>query len=285
MSAEGFLTGRARVAGIMGHPVDHSLSPRLHGYWLRRHGLDGAYVPLPVHPENLERALRALPALGFRGCNLTIPHKQAALAVVDEVSSRAARIGAINTIVVEGERLLGENTDVLGFAQNLEQSAPGWRAAAGPAVVLGSGGGARAVLVALIDGGAPEIRLLNRSADRAQALAREFAGPIEVLDWDTRANALEGAATLVNTTSLGMVGQPPLELDLAALPAHAVVADIVYTPLETGLLATARARGNPVVDGLGMLLHQGRPAFAAWFGVTPEVTPELREVMLAALAR
>ena len=284
MSADGYLTGGARLAGIMGWPVAHSLSPRLHGHWLRRYRIDGAYVPLPVPPERLEQALRALPALGFAGANLTIPHKEAAVSLVDRRSPAAERIGAVNTVVVEADGTLsGDNTDAFGFVAALSESPVGWQAAAGPAVVLGAGGAARAVAVALLDAGAPEVRLLNRTPDRARALADALGGPIHAVDWPERAAALAGATLLVNTTSLGMRGQPPLVLALDALPRSALVTDAVYTPLITPLLAAARARGNPVVDGLGMLLHQARPGFRAWFGVDPAVDDDLRAAVSAGL--
>jgi shikimate dehydrogenase len=283
VSAVTYLTGRASLAGVMGWPVGHSLSPRLHGHWLRRHGIDGAYLPLAVPPDRLPQALRALPALGFRGCNLTNPHKEAALALVDRATPLATRIGAINTVVVEPDGTLsGDNTDGFGFLENLTASAPGWRAEAGPAVLLGAGGAARALAVTLLDAGAPEVRLLNRTPDRAQSLVAELEGPVVAVPWTERATALAAAALLVNTTSLGMAGQPPLVLALDALPRAALVTDVVYTPLITPLLAVARARGNPVVDGLGMLLHQARPGFRAWFGPDPEVDEELRHVVLAA---
>ncbi len=271
-------------AGVMGWPVEHSRSPLLHRFWLKQYGIDGEYRLLPVRPEELAKALRGLAAHGFAGCNLTLPHKEAALAIVDRIDATARRIGAINTIVVGTEGALeGRNTDAFGFHENLKAALPGWRADAGPAVVLGAGGAARAVVAALLDEHAPEIRLANRHRDRAVALAAALGGPIEIVDWARRADALAGAALLVNTTSLGMAGQPPLDLALDALPANAVVNDIVYVPLETPLLAAARRRGNRVVDGLGMLLHQARPAFAAWFGVMPEVTPALREAVMTGI--
>ena len=275
------LSGRARLAGVVGWPVGHSLSPRLHGFWLEHHGIDGAYLPLAVAPERFESALRGLGDVGFRGVNVTVPHKQAALALCDEVAPLAARIGAVNTLVFEDGRLKGSNTDAFGFLENLRQGAPAWDPTAGPALILGAGGAARAVAVALLDAGTPELRLANRTAARAEALAKELGGQVMAVPWERRGAALEDLAVLTNTTSLGMAGQPPLELDLDLLPTGAVVTDIVYAPLETDLLTRARARGNPVVDGLGMLLHQARPGFEAWFGVLPEVTAELRSFVLA----
>lgn len=271
------LTGRSRLAGVIGWPVSHSRSPRLHGFWLRQYRIDGAYMALPVRPERLAEALRALPVLGFAGVNVTVPHKEAALALVDHAQSEARRIGAVNTIIVGGDgRLEGRNTDGFGFIENLRAALPNWRAARGPAVLLGAGGAARAVAAALIEAGVPEIRVVNRTADRARQLAGDIGGPFRIFTWRETATALTGASLLVNTTMLGMTGQLPLEFDLAPLPPDAVVNDIVYAPLETPLLMRARARGHPVVDGLGMLLHQARPGFAAWFGVDPAVTPELR---------
>ena len=272
------------LAGVMGWPIMHSRSPKLHGYWLDHYGLAGAYLPLAIRAEGLEAALRALPALGFAGCNLTIPHKEAALRIVDEASPLARRIGAVNCIVVRADGSLeGRNYDAFGFTQSLRERAPDLRFDAGPAVVIGAGGASRAILVGLMDEGVPEIRLINRSPARAQALAAEFGGPVRAVPWEARAQALEGAAILVNTTSQGMVGEAPLDLGLDALPVSALVVDIVYVPLETPLLASARARGNRVVDGLGMLLHQARPAFEAWFGIDPKVTPELRALIEATL--
>jgi shikimate dehydrogenase len=285
MTEARYLSGRTRLAGIVGWPVAHSLSPRLHGHWLLRYGIDGAYVPLAVPPERLAQALSALPALGFAGVNLTIPHKEVAVSLVHRLSPRAKRIGAVNTVVVEADGLLsGDNTDGFGFVAALLASQVGWVAEAGPAVVLGAGGAARAVVVALLDAGVPEVRLLNRTAARARALAHDLDGSVHAADWNARAAVLDGAALLVNTTSLGMRGQPPLDLMLDALPGTALVTDVVYTPLMTPLLALAQARGNPVVDGLGMLLHQARPGFRAWFGVDPEVDDDLRAVVAAGLS-
>jgi shikimate dehydrogenase len=264
------LSGHARLAGILGWPVAHSRSPRLHGFWLERHGVDGAYVPLPVRPERFAQAVRSLADLGFRGANVTIPHKEAAFAVCDEVAPFARRAGAVNTLVFrEDGTIEGSNTDGYGFLESIREEVPGWRADRGPAVLLGAGGSARAVAAALV----------NRTRARAEALARELGGPIGVAE---RA-PLGDAALLVNTTSLGMQGQPPLELDLAPLPAGAVVADLVYVPLETPLLAAARARGLAAVGGLGMLLHQARPGFARWFGVEPQVDAALRDFVAAGI--
>jgi shikimate dehydrogenase len=282
------ISGTARLAGIMGWPVAHSRSPALHGFWLAENRIDGAYVPLPVRPQHLEQALRALPVLGFRGCNLTIPHKQAALSIVDRVEPLARRIGALNTIVVGPEGSLeGRNTDAFGFYQSLQAAVPDWSATAGPATILGAGGAARAVVAALADAGVGEIRIVNRTAARAETVATDIATAqtrITIHKWDEVGVALRDAGLLVNATSLGMAGEPPLVLDLSALPRSAPVVDIVYVPLETGLLANARRRGHPIVDGLGMLLHQGRPGFEAWFGTPVRATAELRAAILATLA-
>lgn len=275
------LTGKARVAGVLGWPVSHSRSPRLHGFWLREHGIDGAYVPLPCRPEDFAAAVRALPRLGFAGANVTVPHKEAALAACDEVTPLARRIGAVNTLVCRPDgSLFGDNTDGFGFLENLRAGCPGWTPQAGPAVVLGAGGAARAVVAALLDAGCPGVLITNRTRERAAELAADLGGGVGVVAWEERAEALSGAALLVNTTTLGMTGAPPLDMALDALPASALVTDIVYAPLETGLLQAARRRGNPAVDGLGMLLHQGRPGFEYWFGVRPAVTPALRAAVL-----
>ena len=277
------ITGRAKLAGVMGWPVGHSLSPILHGYWLETLGIDGSYMPLAVKPEDFEGALRTLPKLGFAGANVTIPHKQAALAAVDEIDTVAQRIGAVNTVVVRRDgSLWGTNTDAYGFLENMKWRYPAWEPSAGPATVIGAGGAARAVVVALLDAGVPVVRLVNRSRDRAEALAIEIGAGLEVRDWETRALALDGAALLVNTTSLGMTGQPPLVLDLTHLPAAAAVCDIVYVPLETELLKAAKAKGHPTIDGIGMLLHQARPGFSAWFGIEPVVDQALLVHVLAA---
>ena len=271
------LSGHARLAGVFGHPVTHSRSPRLHGFWLQRYGIDGAYIPLGVAPIGFAAAVRALVDLGFRGANVTIPHKLAAFEICDAVAPFARRAGAVNTLIFRDGRIEGSNTDGFGFLESIREAAPGWRADAGPAVLLGAGGAARAIAAALLGAGAPRVTLVNRTAAKAEALARDLGGPIHVADRPP----LEDAALLVNTTSLGMQGQPGLEVDLAPLPASAVVADIVYVPLETRLLAAARARGLVAVDGLGMLLHQARPGFEAWFGVAPLVDQALRDEVAA----
>jgi shikimate dehydrogenase len=275
------LTGAARVAGVMGWPVKHSRSPRLHGYWIEKYGIDGTYVPLAVNPDDLAIALRALRPLGFAGVNLTVPHKELALPILDHVDPLARRIGAANTIVVRGDGSLeGRNSDAFGFIENIRDGARTWSPGA-PAVVVGAGGAARAVVVALLEAGVRTVRIVNRTRERAARLADEFGiTPCEWGDWRT---ALDGAGLLVNTTTQGMEGQPALDIELDALPTDAVVNDIVYVPLETPLLAMARRRGNPVVDGLGMLLHQARPGFHAWFGIDPEVTPDLRAHVAAGL--
>jgi len=281
------LSGNSKLAGVMGWPVKHSRSPLLHGHWLARHKIDGAYVPLAVAPENFASALTALPQLGFRGTNITVPHKQSALELlmeIGEVDDVARRIGAVNTVVVDEDgRLQGSNTDAFGFMENIRAQAPGWQANAGPVVLLGAGGAARAIIVALLDAGVPEIRLTNRSRDRADGLATEFGAKINVSDWERRGDILSDANGLVNSTSLGMEGQPPLHMDLGNLGENVLVTDIVYAPLATELLLNARQKPEKtchIVDGLGMLLHQARPGFKTWFGVEPTVDDDLRQVIL-----
>ena len=270
------LTGAARLAGVMGWPVAHSRSPRIHGYWLEETGIDGAYLPLAVRPEQLGCALAALPAFGFRGCNLTAPHKEAAVPLMATLSETARRIGAVNTVTVTDDGALhGDNTDGYGFISHLQQEAPEWRPAV-PVAVLGAGGAARAVVDALSAAGAQEIRVVNRSAERAAALAEAAGAAVHPHPWEGREATLEGCGLLVNTTNLGQTGKPALDLDLGRLPATAAVYDLVYAPLETGLLRAARARGNRAVDGLGMLIHQARPGFVAWFGAEVTATAALR---------
>lgn len=276
------LTGKAKIAGVMGWPISHTRSPRLHGYWLDKYRIDGAYVPFAVPPERIEQAIHALPALGLRGANVTVPYKETAARAVDRLDEAARRTGAVNCIVVDNDGSLeGRNTDAYGFVTHLTTSARNWRADGGPAVVIGAGGAARAIVFGLIEAGVPEIRLVNRTRDRSEVLAEAIGGPITVIDWVSRETSLDDANLLVNTTTLGMAGQPALTLDLERLPELATVADIVYTPLLTPLLAAAKARGNTIVDGLGMLLHQARPAFATWFGIDPEVDEDLRRFVMA----
>lgn len=268
------------LAGVIGCPVSHSLSPILHGTWLREYNIAGHYVPLHVAANNLATVLRTMPEMGFVGANVTIPHKETALALADHVSETALRIGAANTLTFGPDgKLHADNTDAYGFISNLRQEARHWNPTRGPALVLGAGGAARAVIVALQDAGVPEIFLTNRTAQRAQTLAAEFG--VTPVSWDDYARILPKVSSVVNTTSLGMVGQADLTIDLATLPVAALVTDIVYNPLETPLLAQARAKGCHVVDGLGMLLHQAVPGFERWFGLRPDVTQAVRQAVLA----
>lgn len=270
------------MAGVMGWPVAHSRSPVIHNHWIRQYELQGAYGLFPVQPERIEDAIRGLRALGLAGCNVTIPHKVNALKLMDVVDPLALRMGAINTIVVTPEGALhGYNNDGFGYIQSLRDAKSDWQAAAGPITVLGAGGAARAVVLSLLDEGATEIRLINRTRAKAQALADEFGAAIQVVDWSERSEALSDIALLVNTTDQGMHSQPELDIHLDRLPQSALVSDAIYIPLETSLLRAARLRGNETVNGLGMLLNQARPAFKAWFGVMPEITPALRQAIMA----
>jgi shikimate dehydrogenase len=271
-----------KLAGVMGMPIFQSRSPIIHNHWLKVHGLPGAYGHFPVHIDRVEQAIRGLSALGLAGCNITQPHKLVALKCMDWLHPMAEKIGAINCIVVQEDGSLhGFNNDWYGYIQSLKEAQAGWRADAGPITVLGAGGAARAVLFGLVGEGARQIRLINRSRDKADALADEFGGVVQVADWSKRHEALDGCAMLINTTNQGMYGQPALDVVLDALPKQALVSDLIYIPLETPLLAAARQRGNPTVNGLGMLLNQAVPAFEAWFGVKPAVTDELRRAILA----
>ncbi len=270
-------SGKAVVAGVAGWPVAHSRSPRLHGHWLKRHGIDGLYAPFAIAPDDFERAVRGLAAAGLAGLNVTLPHKEAAFALSGRADETARRLGAVNTLVFGPDGAIeGRNTDAFGFAENLNDSGV---TGSGTAVVLGAGGAARAVVLALQSLGYGPIRVSNRTAARADSLAATLGPGVDTVAWAGRAAALAGAALLVNATSLGMAGQPALDLPLDDLPAGAAVTDIVYTPLETPLLAAARSRGCRTVDGLGMLLHQGRPGFHAWFGVDPAVDADLRRAV------
>lgn len=272
------------IAGVIGDPISHSLSPRLHGYWLQKYNLNGEYKAFHVTARALPSFLKSLQEDGIAGASVTVPHKEAALRLVDEIDEKAKKIGAINTIYFENNKMVGSNTDGIGFLTHLKQTTSSWKAENGAAVVIGAGGAARAVLVSLLDDGVPEIRLTNRTAARAINLATEIGDSrIKVCDWNDRDHSLENAALLVNVTTLGMAGQKPLELSLDKLSSRASVYDIVYTPLETDLLKNARARGNETIDGLGMLLHQATPGFHKWFGVKPAVDQGLKDYMLKAL--
>lgn len=275
-----------KLAGVLGWPVAHSLSPRLHGYWLRQHNIDGQYVALPVEAQNFGYIIRALPRMGFSGVNVTVPHKEAAFAIAEKLDDDARAIGAVNTLLFQDGVIHGKNTDVPGFTAALTESLGADVARRGSVTVLGAGGAARAVVLALLRMGAPDICLVNRSQAKAEALARGFASPkIGCAEWGDWTSALNGASLLVNTTSLGLRGKAPLDIPLAALPIDACVADIVYNPLETAFLKTARARGHRVMDGLGMLLHQAVPAFEGFFGLRPTVTADLRAHLIEALPR
>lgn len=271
------------LAGVIGHPIAHSRSPALHGFWLKRYGLKGHYIPMDVAPGDLKDALNLLPRLGFVGLNVTIPHKEAVLQLADVITDRAALIGAANTLIFRRDgRIQADNTDGSGFIANLRQYVPDWNPAAGPAMVFGAGGAARAVVAALLEVGVPEIRIVNRTRPRAEALRADFGAKLVVEDWVQAGNLLEGAATVVNTTSLGMTGKPEFRVPLDALEPGAVVTDLVYSPLRTRLLQEAEAAGCRVVDGLGMLLHQAAPGFERWFGTRPEVDQATRDAVLSA---
>ncbi len=273
---------RIPLAGVIGHPVAHSRSPKLHGHWLKTYDLPGHYIPMDVAQADLENVLRTLPKAGFVGANVTVPHKEAALRLADHVSDRASVIGAANTLVFrEDGAIHADNTDGYGFMENLRRGAPDWNAQDGPVVVFGAGGAARAVLQALGDAGVPEILLTNRTRTRADHLKEEFGQRITVIDWVQAGNVIEDAELVVNTTSLGMQGQPDLRVPLDGLQPGAVVTDLVYVPLKTRLLQTAEEAGCTAVDGLGMLLHQAVPGFERWFGLRPEVDAETRAATLA----
>lgn len=270
------------IAGLLGWPVAHSRSPVIHNHWLAQHDIPGRYVLFPVPPEKLAAAVRGIATLGLRGCNVTTPHKQAIFPLLDRVDELAQRIGAVNTVVVERDgSLTGFNNDGNGFIQSLKDVDPKWRPDSGPIAVLGAGGAARAVVASLAAQGAKEIRLTNRTLEKAKEIADAVGPAVKVLPWDQREEGLDGVALLANTTSLGMAGKPPLEISLARLPRHALVGDLIYIPPETPLLAVARVRGNVTVNGLGLLLNQARPAFNAWFGVMPEITPALKQAIAA----
>lgn len=269
------------LAGVVGDPIAHSKSPRLHGHWLKRYGIEGQYVPLHVPESDLETVIRALPKMGFVGINVTIPHKISVMSLADQVSDRAILIGAANTLTFRPDgKILADNTDGHGFMANLKDHAPEWNPKSGPVAVFGAGGAARAVIVALADAGVPEIFLSNRTRPKAEALKAEFGTRVQVVDWVQAGNMLEDAKAVVNTTSLGMVGKLELRVPLDGMKEGTIVNDLVYTPLETPLLKYAKDNGCLAVDGLGMLLHQAAPGFERWFGQTPTVDDELRRVVL-----
>ncbi|MDW4549160.1 shikimate dehydrogenase [Defluviimonas sp. D31] len=273
---------RIPLAGVIGSPIAHSRSPQLHGHWLKTYGIRGFYIPMDVAQSDLREVIAMLPKAGFVGVNVTIPHKETVLALADVVTDRAALIGAANTLIFRKDgRIHADNTDGYGFIANLRQNAPNWAPQSGPAAVIGAGGAARAVIASLIEVGVPEIRLANRTRARAEALRQEFGAKVIVHDWVHAGSMMDGAATVVNTSSLGMVGKPDFRVPLDALSKSAVVTDLVYTPLRTRLLEEAEAIGCVTVDGLGMLLHQAAPAFERWFGARPEVDQATRDVVLA----
>ena len=269
------------LAGVLGSPIAHSMSPALHHHWLKRYGLRGHYIPMDINQRDLGEVVKMLPRMGFVGVNVTVPHKEHVLEVADLITDRAALIGAANTLIFRKDgKIHADNTDGFGFIENLRRGAPGWDPKAGPAAVIGAGGAARAVLASLIDVGVPEIRLSNRTRARADALRSEFGAKIHVYDWVQAGNMLDGARTVVNSSALGMTGKPDLRVPLDALSKDAVVTDLVYSPLQTTLLARAAEIGCITVDGLGMLLYQAAPAFERWFGQRPEVDHETRKVVL-----
>lgn len=272
---------RIPLAGVIGQPIAHSKSPALHGHWLRLLGIKGFYVPMEVAQADLADVLRTLPKLGFVGVNVTIPHKETVLALADVVTDRAALIGAANTLIFRKDgRIHADNTDGYGFIANLRQNAPAWQPGAGPAAVFGAGGAARAVVASLIEVGVPEVRVANRTRQRAETLRREFGGKVTVYDWVQAANMLDEAMTVVNTTSLGMTGKSEFRVPLDGLSPRATVTDLVYTPLRTHLLEHAAQIGCTTVDGLGMLLHQAAPGFERWFGQRPEIDAATRAAVL-----
>ncbi len=270
------------LAGVIGSPIAHSKSPQLHGYWLKKYGISGHYIPMDVSADNLADTIRMLPKIGFVGVNITIPHKERVLEIADIVTDRATLIGAANTLIFRKDgKIHADNTDGYGFIENLRQNAPNWAPQSGPAIVLGAGGAARAVIASLLDVGVPEILITNRTRQRAERLREDFGTRLTVVDWVKAGNILEEGATVVNTTSLGMVGSAELRIPLDGLNKQAVVTDLVYNPLKTHLLQVADDMGCTTVDGLGMLLHQAVPAFERWFGTRPEVSDETRAAVLS----
>ena len=279
---ESLITGNAKITGVIGYPIGHSLSPRLHNYWLQSNNIDGVYIPLKIEANDLQKVIRLLPSLGFVGANITIPYKEEVFKLVDAKTERADKIGAVNTIFIDKDSsIIGDNTDGFGFISNLESSISIGSKITGAATVIGAGGAAKSIISSLYSASISEIRLVNRTRQKADDLAQAFGGKIQVYDWKERHNILDNTALLINTTSLGMEGKPELNIDLKKLPIHAVVTDVVYSPLLTPLLKAAQQRGNDVVDGLGMLIYQAIPGFQAWYGVKPDVTKDLRAHLLA----
>lgn len=273
--------GKIPLAGVIGQPIAHSKSPMLHGHWLKHYQIQGHYIPMDVASSDLSEVIQALPKAGFRGVNVTIPHKEAVIDIADVVTDRAALIGAANTLTFQRDgKLHADNTDGFGFVKNLEQNAPDWDPKSGPAFVLGAGGAAKAIVSALLEAGTPEVIITNRTRARADALKAQFGARVTVIDWSQASNQLENLSTLVNATSLGMSGKEDLRLTLAKLNPQTLVTDIVYTPLRTKLLDAASEMGCVTVDGLGMLLHQAVPGFERWFGEKPKVDDEVRQVLL-----
>lgn len=268
-------------AAVIGWPIEHSRSPMIHGHWLAKYRIDGRYTKIAVKPEDVTAFVRSLAEHGLAGCNVTLPHKEAVFRAADVREASAEAVGAANTLWLEDGRLFAANTDTYGFMQHLEVSAPAWRAKDRPALLLGAGGAARGIVYGLLEAGVGEVRVANRTLSRAEEIAQHFGKRVKPVAWVDAEIAATDAGLLVNTTSLGMAKTGPLDFDVARLPADATVADIVYVPLETDLLRRVRARGLVAVDGLGMLLHQAVPGFAKWFGVMPEVTDELRDILVA----
>jgi shikimate dehydrogenase len=279
------MNDKYKTAGVMGWPVQHSRSPAIHNHWIKKHDLKGSYGLFEVNPNSLETALRGISALGLAGCNVTIPHKINALRFMDWIDPLAEKIGAINTVVVQNDGALhGYNFDGFGYIESIKEAQPQWDAKfSGPITMLGAGGASRAILVSLLDAGATDIRIVNRTKDKANALVDEFGSTLTAINWLEYEDALNDCELLINTTSQGMHGQSALEIKLAKLPISAIVSDVIYTPLITPLLTEAQRRGNLIVDGLGMLLHQARPAFKAWHGVMPDATAELRNEIIKTL--
>lgn len=268
-------------ACVIGWPIEHSRSPLIHGYWLKRYGIDGAYTKEAVRPEELETFLRSLAARGLAGCNVTVPHKEAAYAIADEREASARAVEAANTLWLEGGKLHAANTDTYGFMTYLDEVVPDWKTHDGPVCVLGAGGAARAIIHGFLAAGVEEVRVFNRTRARAEPVANSFGPRVKIFDWENRSRDSRDAAVLVNTTAAGLKGAGSLEMDFSGFNSRCVVADIVYVPLLTELLAQARAQGLRTVDGLGMLLHQAVPGFEKWFGVRPQVTDELRSIIVA----